>query len=53
VILGTNQPIVIFTQQPYFNVPHADPTVTISAPGYVVIAYFAYKCRCYAKLEKN
>jgi len=35
-VVGSNQPIVIFTQQPqqpYFSVPQVDPVITSSIPG--------------------
>jgi len=35
VVVGTDQPVVIFAQQPYFSVAHthADPMVTIGTAG--------------------
>ena len=33
MVLGTNQQVVIFTQQPYFSVPQVDPMVTINTAG--------------------
>ena len=33
MVLGTNQPVVIFTQQPYFSVPQVDPMVTVNTAG--------------------
>jgi len=33
MVLSTNQQVVVFTQQPYFNVPRGDPVVTINTSG--------------------
>jgi len=32
-VVGTNQPVMLFTQQPYFTATHVDPIVTINSPG--------------------
>jgi len=33
VVLGTNQQVVVFTQQPYLIAPQIDPVATITNPG--------------------